>query len=128
MFKRSVLVAAACIGLFTASPVLASDARDLAGKLAAGLQEMVGKQPDSDLSITAITAEAEVLVFRIDGPASWRGGAHAEDLSDALVEGLCEEGSFVFEQGIKVRVDTTEDGGKQLLTGPIVDHCPAKSS
>lgn len=128
MFKRMVIGVAAGIGLMIASPVMASDGSDLAGKLAAGLQDMVGKQPDSDLSITAITAEADVLVFRLDGPAQWRGGVQAGELSDALVEGLCEEGSFMFDQGVKVRVDTTEDGGKKLMTGPIVDHCPAKSS
>jgi hypothetical protein len=43
--------------------------------------------------------------------------------SQALIKGLCEEAPSFFDEGVKLRVDTTE-AGKKKRKGPLVKSCP----
>lgn len=125
MFKKAVLVAAVCFELMTAAPVVASQTSDFVTEMVDALQFMVGKQEDSDFTIVSIKAEDEVLVLRVDGPAGWRRDKSAEALSELFISGFCESGSELFDKGVKIRVETTEASGSDLMLGPNSDHCPA---
>ncbi|MGB7654526.1 MAG: hypothetical protein WBL74_03500 [Novosphingobium sp.] len=125
MFKKAVLVAAMCVELVVATPVIASQTSDFVTEMVGALQFMVGKQEGSDFTIVSIKAEDEVLVLRVDGPKGWRRDKSAEELSELFVSGFCEKGSELFDKGVKIRVETTEDTGSGLMVGPNSDHCPA---
>lgn len=116
---------AAGTALIASAPVAASPASDLVSQIAGALQGMVGKQPDSQFTITAITAEFETLVVKVDGPKAWRAGKTPAQLSGAFLNGYCSKAASTFDTGMKLRVDTTEDGGAQLWQGPTIDRCPA---
>ena len=125
MFRKAIVVAAVCFELMIAAPVIASQTSEYVAQMVDALQFMVGKQEDSDFTIVSIKAEDEVLVLRVDGPKDWRRDKSAEELSELFVSGFCEEGAELFEKGVKIRVETTEDGGSGLKVGPNSDHCPA---
>lgn len=125
MFRKAVLVAAVCFELMIAAPVIASQTSEYVTEMVDALQFMVGKQEDSDFTIVSIKAEDEVLVLRVDGPKGWRRDKGAEELSELFVSGFCEKGSELFDKGVKIRVETTEDSGSGLMVGPNSDHCPA---
>lgn len=125
MFKKAVLVAIVSFELMIAAPVVASQTSEYVTQMADALQFMVGKQDGSEFTVVSIKADDEVLVLRVDGPKGWRRDKSAEDLSELFITGFCEKGSELFEKGIKIRVETTEDSGSGLMVGPNSDHCPA---
>ena len=125
MFGKTIFAAAAGASLFVSAPAFATQASDFAARMAEGLQGLVGKQPDSMFTITAIKAEGETLVISVDGPIGWREDKSATDLSGAFVNGFCSKAANMFDTGMKLRVDTSENGGDKLWKGPSVDHCPA---
>lgn len=125
MLRKAVLVAAVCFQLITAAPVIASQTSEFVAQMVDALQFMVGKQEDTNFTIVSIKAEDEVLVLRVDGPKGWRRDKSAEELSDLFINGFCEKGAELFEKGVKIRVETTEDSGSGLMVGPNSDHCPA---
>ncbi len=125
MFEKPILVALAGAALVASAPAFASAASDLAAQMAANLQGLVGKQQDSMFTITAIAAEGETLVISVDGPTGWRADKSPADLSGAFVNGFCSKAANMFDTGMKLRVDTSENGGDKLWKGPSVDHCPA---
>jgi hypothetical protein len=116
---------AAGAALVASAPAQASAASDLVTQIAAALQGMVGKQPSSDVGITGITAEGETLVVKIDGPKDWRADKTPAQLTNAFLNGYCAKAAATFDTGMKLRVDTTENGGAQLWQGPTIDRCPA---
>lgn len=123
MLRKSIIAIAAGAALASAIPVQASTASDLVGQVAGSLQSLVGKQPGSDIAISAITAEGETLVVKVDGPKAWRANKTPAELSGLFVNGYCSKAAATFDTGMKLRVDTTEDGA-QLWQGPTIDHCP----
>lgn len=124
MIAKSVFTALAGVAMVASAPALATEASDFAARMAEGLQGLVGKQADSSFTITAIKAEGETLVINIDGESGWRADKSAEDLSGAFVGGFCTKAATLFDTGMKLRVDTSENGGEKLWKGPTVDHCP----
>ena len=125
MIKRLLMGFALLFSLVQASQAIASEASDLASRLATSVQAMVGQVQSNGLTIAAIRAEDETLVVEIDGPAGWRSSRDSKALTDQFLGGFCKYGAFIFERGMKLRVDTTEAAGDKL-TGSINDHCPAK--
>ncbi len=125
MFRRAIFGLASSVTLVVSAPAIASSASDLVTQIAAALQGMVGKQPDSTLTISSIAAEGETLVLKVDGPKGWRADKSPAELSSAFVTGYCSKAADTFSTGMKLRVDTTEEGGSQLWQGPTIDHCPA---
>ena len=125
MIKRLLMGFALLFSLAQASQAFASEASDLASQLATSLQSMVGQDQGNGLTIAAIRAEDETLVIEIDGPAAWRSNRDPKYLNELFVGGFCTSAAFVFERGMKLRLDTTEAAGNKQ-TGPINDHCPAK--
>ncbi len=126
MMGKSIFMAAASVALLAPAAAFATPASDLAASMADALQGLVGKQPDSPFTITSIKADSETLVISVDGESGWREDKSAEDLSAAFVGGFCTKAATMFDSGMKLRVDTSENGGDKLWTGPTVDHCPAK--
>ncbi len=126
MMGKSIFMAAASVALFAPAAAFATPASDLAANMASALQGLVGKQPDSPFTITSIKADSETLVISVDGESGWREDKSAADLSAAFVGGFCTKAASMFDSGMKLRVDTSENGGDKLWTGPTVDHCPAK--
>lgn len=124
MLRNSILALAVGAALVVSAPAQASAASDLVTQIAGALQGMVGKQPGSDVGITAITAEGETLVVKVDGPKDWRVGKTPEQMTGAFLTGYCSKAAATFDAGMKLRVDTTEAGGAQLWQGPTIDHCP----
>lgn len=125
MLKKSMIVAAASLGLIFANPALASKASDMVTQMADYMQFMVGPQDNGEFTIVSIKAEDEVLVLRVDGPAGWRKAQTADQLSNRFLTGFCEQGASLFDDGMKIRIETTESGGASLLIGPNADQCPA---
>ena len=125
MLKQSMIVAAASLGLIFANPALASKASDMVTQMADYMQFMVGPQDGGEFTIVSIKAEGEVLVLRVDGPTGWRKEQTADQLSNRFLTGFCEEGGSLFDDGMKIRIETTESGGSSLLIGPNADQCPA---
>lgn len=125
MLKQSMIVAAASLGLIFANPALASKASDMVTQMADYMQFMVGPQDNGEFTIVSIKAEDEVLVLRVDGPAGWRKAQTADQLSNRFLTGFCEQGASLFDDGMKIRIETTESGGSSLLIGPNADQCPA---
>ena len=125
MTGKWVFAALAGVAMAISTPAFASEASDFTARMAEGLQGLVGKQSDSPFVITAIKAEGETLVIKVEGQPGWRQDKSAEDLSGAFVEGFCSKAATLFDNGMKLRVDTSESGGAKLWTGPTIDHCPA---
>jgi hypothetical protein len=125
MLKKSMLAMAASLGLIFATPALASKASELVTQMADYMQFMVGPQEGGDFTVVSIKAEDEVLVLRVDGPVGWRKDQTADQLSDRFLTGFCEQGASLFEEGIKIRIETTENSGSALLVGPDANTCPA---
>lgn len=125
MIKRLLMGFALLLSLVQGSEAMASEASDLASQLASSLQSMVGQDQGDGLTVAAIRAEDETLVIEIDGPAAWRSNRDPKVLNDAFLTGFCKKAAFIFERGMKLRLDTTEAGGNKL-SGPIDDHCPAE--
>lgn len=125
MIKRLLMGFALLFSLAQASQAFASEASDLASQLATSLQSMVGQDQGNGMTVTAIRAEDETLVIEIDGPAAWRSNRDPKYLNELFLGGFCKNAAFVFERGMKLRLDTTEAAGNRL-TGPINDHCPAE--
>jgi len=124
MMGKSIFMAAATVALVAPAAAFATPASDLAASMASALQGLVGKQPDNPFTITSIKAENETLVISVDGESGWRADKSAADLSGAFVGGFCTKAASMFDSGMKLRVDTSENGGENLWTGPTVDHCP----
>lgn len=125
MIRKSMLIAAASLGLAFASPLVASQASDFVSEMAEAMQFMVGPQEDSDMTVVSIKAEGEVLVLRVDGPKGWRKEMTADQLSDRFMGGFCQDGANILDQGVKIRIETTEASGENLLIGPNESECPA---
>lgn len=125
MLKKSMVMAAASLGLIFATPALASKASEMVTQMADYMQFMVGPQDGGEFTIVSITAEDEVLVLRVDGPTGWRKDQTANQLSDRFLTGFCQEGASLFDDGIKIRIETTESSGSGLQVGPNADQCPA---
>ena len=125
MIKRLMMGFALLFSLVQASQAIASEASDLASQLATSLQSMVGEDQGNGLTVAVIRAEDETLVIEIDGPAAWRSNRDPKYLNDLFLGGFCKNAAFVFERGMKLRLDTTEAAANKLA-GPINDHCPAK--
>ena len=125
MFGKTIFTTAAGAVLFASAPAFATQASDLAARMAERLQDLVGKQQDSMFTITAIKAEDETLVISVDGPTGWREDKSGTDLSGAFVNGFCSKAANMFDSGMKLRVDTSENSGDKVWKGPTVDHCPA---
>lgn len=125
MLKKSMVIAAASLGLIFATPALASKASEMVAQMADYMQFMVGPQEGGEFTVVSIKAEGEVLVLRVDGPAGWRKEQTADQLSDRFLTGFCEQGASLFNDGLKIRIETTESGGSSLLVGPNADQCPA---
>lgn len=124
MIRKSMMIAAASLGLAFASPLLASPASDLVSEMADAMQSLVGPYEDSDMTVTSIKAEGEVLVLRVDGPKGWRQDKSADALSDVFMGGFCQDGGSIIDQGVKIRIETTESKGQNLMVGPTEDSCP----
>ena len=125
MLKKTMVMAAASLGLIFATPALASKASEMVTQMADYMQFMVGPQDGGEFTIVSIKAEGEVLVLRVDGPTGWRKEQTADQLSNRFLTGFCEQGASLFDDGMKIRIETTESGGSSLLIGPNADQCPA---
>ncbi|WP_309622802.1 hypothetical protein [Novosphingobium sp.] len=125
MLKKSMVIAAASLGLIFATPALASKASEMVTQMADYMQFMVGPQEGGEFTVVSIKAEGEVLVLRVDGPAGWRKDQSADQLSDRFLTGFCEQGASLFDEGIKIRIETTESDGSSLMVGPDANTCPA---
>lgn len=97
--------------------------RPTAQSLAAAMQPAVGQVAESGFVIKSITAEREVLVFTMDGPAGWRADLSPQDIATALILGFCGPRPDFFAMGVPVRVDTLDAG--KLIKGPVTSRCPA---
>jgi|GEM_PF-1279514 len=97
-------------------------AKPTAADLAANMQGAAGQTFDGGIILKTITAEGNILVLTMDGPAGWRSEITPEDISTALVGGFCGPAPEFFSMGIPMRIDSI-DGGK-LLKGPLVTKCP----
>ena len=121
---KSFLFAAAVA--MSAAPAAAQQAppqsQTLAAQYAQGMQSLVGKKFEGDITIQGIAAEANTLVIAIDGPKGWRAQLSPAEISGALVEGFCGTAPQFFTNGVTMRIDSL-DGG-ELQKGPLVSSCP----
>lgn len=125
MVRKSLLAAALGFGVLYAAPAMASKASEMVASIVEYMQPMVGPQENSDFVITSIKAENEILVLRVDGPSGWRKDQTAKSLTDRFMSGFCQEGASLFDEGMMIRVETTEAGGSNLLVGANTNTCPA---
>lgn len=126
MPKHFLVYLAAATGMAAAQPALASPASDGVAVYAGQMQELVGSKYEGGLTITQIRPDGEVLVVVIDGPLDWRNGIEPKVIGDAFAGGFCQQGAAYFDAGMKLRVDTTEEGGKKPAAGSEISSCPAK--
>lgn len=122
MFRRLSLLAA----LLTLAPAAAT--AQTAQILAENMQSLVGRQ-FSNLRITAVSYEGNVVVIGMDGPRGWRASTSPEEVDREFVGGFClvtdenPDPNRFFASGVAIRVDTTEAGqGRQI--GRAVNRCP----
>jgi hypothetical protein len=125
MSRKSILAAVVGLQLIVAAPVTAGPTSEYVAHMADVLQFKVGKQEDTPFTIVSIKADRDVLVLRVDGPKGWRRDRKAEELSGLFITAFCEDGAELFDEEVKIRVETTEDGGSGLMVDPTADYCPA---
>jgi hypothetical protein len=119
VFKRFLMASAFAIPLAFAAPAMAQTAPDIA----AALQAKVGQPFASGLTLSAVVAEGNTVVFTIDGPKGWRGTRSVQQISDEFVSGFCPSGTAFFSKGVRMRFDTLE-GKAAPMKGPVVSKCP----
>lgn len=119
----AVAVSPALAGPAVTTPAPRQQVQVTAAFLAERTQDMVGQEFEGGITIHAIAAEGDILVFTLNGPAGWRAGFTADTISALLINGFCESAPQFFELGVPLRVDSL-DGGQGLLKGPLVDRCP----
>lgn len=116
--------------LLAATPAMAQEQppqqAPTATQFAGMLQSLVGQKFEGDVTIHAVTAEQNVVIFTIDGPKDWRGTLSSDDISAALLSGFCGNAPNFFETGILLRVDTTE-AAEGLVKGKPLNQCPRKA-
>ncbi|HWT11358.1 MAG TPA: hypothetical protein VN231_01245 [Allosphingosinicella sp.] len=97
-----------------------------AAEVAAVMQEGLPHRYDGGISMVAVAAVREVLVVTFDVPAAFTDDLDPEAIAREFAAGFCGIGdaNLYFEQGMRVRVDTTVDGGAPV-PGLIIDRCPA---
>ncbi|WP_336977838.1 hypothetical protein [Altererythrobacter fulvus] len=124
---KRVKVFAAAVAAFAAVAgphvVSAQSASDEATLVTQGLQQLVGSDYGGGLTVSAISSEGAVVVLTMDGPANWREGISAAEISYALLTGLCSTAPQFFDGGVQLRVDSTEVNANRIA-GPIETSCP----
>lgn len=115
------LIFLAVVGLFAASGGRAPT--DVAG-YARQLQSRVGAKVGIG-RVAAIEAEGDTLVVTFDGPENWRMGQMSYVLTQPFLQGFCDSrrAKPFFQDGRKIRLDTTE-AGRRRVRGEPVSRCP----
>jgi hypothetical protein len=112
--------------LACATPAWSAQRNPSAEDYASGLQSFVGRDLGYGVRSTAVTAEGDILVIAVDGPAGWRGRNGGVRLLEAdFFIGFCEgdrPDDSVFDGRFGVRIDTTEEG-RDLIRGRVVTAC-----
>ena len=116
---HTLILALALAGQAAPEPVAVTPAR-----FAQAIQGVVGQTYEGGVTIARIYAEGQVVVIVLDGPAGWRTGGSAAQVTDIFMGGFCEGRDFeYFVHGNAMRIDTTE-GGAALRPGPLIHACP----
>ena len=119
------LVGAALLG----APATALAEEDLpaftAAAVAAAMQEGLPQRYEGGVSMVAVAAEREVLVVTFDMPAAIAADLDRVAVAREFAGGFCEGGDAapLFEEGLRVRVDTRIDGGDPI-PGILIERCP----
>lgn len=122
----SIALAGAVLTMAAPGPAAAQGASATASvtaaEVTAALQNMVGTKDEAGFMVESVTSEGNMIIFVFVGPDGWREGLDAQQVSDALVQGFCEEGSSYFDLGLTMRVDSIDRTAR--LKGPVVSACP----
>ena len=95
-----------------------------ASEYASRTQSLVG-QSYGPMHIRSVEAENNSVVITIDGASGWRQGIPSYAMTAHFIDGFChaDKAAGYFAEGRSLRFDTME-GGRYLIRGAPLDHCP----